>query len=58
LDVDNGTTVYTATEVKKSVDQKELKEPKKGKVVTRQEYMKMMSDMMGNMGSGAVRFGG
>ncbi|MDB5210231.1 MAG: hypothetical protein JWQ30_1058, partial [Sediminibacterium sp.] len=35
LDVDNGTVVYTASEVKKTVDQKELKEPKKGKVVTR-----------------------
>lgn len=58
LDVDNGTQVYTATEVKKTVDQKELKEPKKGKVVTRQEYAKMMTDMMGNMqgGGGVVRF--
>jgi len=54
LDVDNGTTVFTATEVKKSVDLKDLKEPKKGKVVTRQEYVKMMTDMMGNMQSGGV----
>ncbi|MEO7531168.1 MAG: GLPGLI family protein [Sediminibacterium sp.] len=60
LDVDNGTQVYTATEVKKTVDQKELKEPKKGKVVTRQEYTKLMMDMMSNqmpaMGGGNVRF--
>ncbi len=57
LDVDNGTTVFTATEVKKTVDQKDLKEPKKGKVVTREEYVKMMTDMMGNMqGGGGVRF--
>jgi len=57
LDVNDGTTVYTATEVKKTVDLKELKEPKKGKVVTRVEYQKMMSDMMGSqMQGGGVRF--
>jgi GLPGLI family protein len=57
LDVDNGATVYTATEVKKTVDQKELKEPKKGKIVTRQEYSKLMMDMMSNqMGGGMMRF--
>ena len=57
LDVDNSAVVYTATEVKKSVDQKELKEPKKGKVVTRQEYMKLMTDLMSNqMGGGRVMF--
>jgi GLPGLI family protein len=61
LDVDNGTTVFTATEVKKTVDQKELKEPKKGKVVTRQEYVKMVNEMMSSqmqgMPGGVVRFG-
>jgi GLPGLI family protein len=57
LDVDNGATVYTATDVKKTVDQKELKEPKKGKIVTRQEYSKLMMDMMSNqMGAGMSRF--
>jgi GLPGLI family protein len=60
LDVDNGATVYTATEIKKTADLKNLKEPKKGKVVTQQEYTKMMMDMMGNGGmsiqSGSVRF--
>ncbi|MES2370999.1 MAG: GLPGLI family protein [Bacteroidota bacterium] len=59
LDVDNGQTVYTATDVKKTVDQKELKEPKKGKIVTRQEYQKLMMDMMSNqmpMGAGMMRF--
>jgi GLPGLI family protein len=60
LDVDNGGTVYTATEIKKTVDQKNLKEPKKGKVVTQQEYTKMMMDMMGNGGmsiqGGSIRF--
>ncbi len=59
LDVDNGATVFTATDIKKAVDQKDLKEPKKGKVVTREEYMKMMTDMMGNgMPGGGIRFGG
>jgi GLPGLI family protein len=50
LDVDNAATLYTATEVKKSFDAKELKEPKKGKVVSRQEYAKIMNDLMGSQG--------
>lgn len=58
LNVDNGATVYTAREVKKTVDIKELKEPKKGKLVTRQEFMKMMSDMMpAGGGARTMRFG-
>jgi GLPGLI family protein len=58
LDIDNATTVYTATELSAKVDQKDLKEPKKGKVVTRPEYQKIMMDMMGSqMGpGGGVRF--
>jgi GLPGLI family protein len=58
LDVDNAATIYTATELNGKVDQKNLKEPKKGKVVTRQEYQKLMMDMMGSqMGPGGnVRF--
>ena len=55
LDVDNAATVYTATEVKKSVDLKELKEPKKGKVVTQSEFRKMMMDMMNSQGPGGFR---
>lgn len=64
VDVDNGATVYTATEIKKTVDLKNLKEPKKGKVVTQQEYLKTMMEMMGgnmnmsNGGSNVIRFGG
>lgn len=58
LDIDNGTTVFNATEVKKTVDMKELKEPKKGKTVTRQEFSKMMAEMMSNMGPGGFRIGG
>jgi GLPGLI family protein len=55
LDVDNAATIYTATEVKKSVDMKELKEPKKGKVVTQPEFRKMMMDLMNNQGTGGFR---
>jgi GLPGLI family protein len=55
LDVDNGTTVYTATEVKKTVDLKELKEPKKGRVITREEFSKMMMNMMGSQMQGGGR---
>jgi GLPGLI family protein len=50
LDVDNGRTVYTAKEIKATVDAKELKEPKKGKVVTQEEYRKLMQQMMQNQG--------
>ena len=50
LNIDNGQTIYTAKEVKKTVDVKELKEPKKGKVVTQQEYMKLMQDLKSNQG--------
>lgn len=55
LDIDNGTTVYTATEIAKKVDTKELKEPKKGKTITRAEYQQMMREMMGNQGGGNMR---
>jgi GLPGLI family protein len=50
LNIDNGQTVYTAKDIKKTVDAKELKEPKKGKIVTQQEYMKMMQELMNNQG--------
>ncbi len=50
LDIDNGRTVYTAKEIKATVDAKELKEPKKGKVVTQEEYRKLMQQMMQNQG--------
>ncbi len=55
LDIDNGATIYTATEVKNSTNPKDLVEPKKGKVVTRQEYQKLMMDMMGSQGPGGIR---
>jgi GLPGLI family protein len=58
VDVDNGATVFTAKEVKKTVELKELKEPKKGKSITRAEYMKMMTEMIGGGGGMNIRVGG
>ncbi|MBC7720797.1 MAG: GLPGLI family protein [Pedobacter sp.] len=52
LNVDDGSTVYTATEVKQTVDTKELKEPKKGKKVTRQEYAQLQRELFQNQGGG------
>ncbi|MFZ6025646.1 MAG: GLPGLI family protein [Bacteroidota bacterium] len=46
LDSDNGATVFTALEIKKEINQKLLKEPKKGKSVTASEFNKMRMDMM------------
>ena len=50
INVDNGTTLFTALEIKKTVDTKELKEPKKGKIISRQDFNKMMTDMMSSGG--------
>lgn len=62
LNMDNGATVYTATEIKKNADPKELKEPKKGKLVTSNEFNKMRMDMIQNQmpvgGVGSFRVGG
>jgi GLPGLI family protein len=46
IDVDNGTTVFKATEVKASLNKKELKEPTKGKPIGRQEFQKLQMDML------------
>lgn len=60
LDVDNAQMVYTALEVKEKANLKELKEPKKGKIVTRAEYLKEVQEGMKNMqmGGGGLRIGG
>lgn len=61
LDSDNGALVFTALEIKKEVDQKMLKEPKKGKTVTAAEFNKMRMDMMQQQmqgGGGSFRIGG
>jgi GLPGLI family protein len=56
LDVDNGTMLYKALTLKNTVEAKELKEPKKGKKVTRQEYTQLQRELFQNQGSGG--FGG
>lgn len=56
LNIDDGTTVYTALEVKQTVDAKELKEPKKGKRITKQEYVQLQRELFQNQGGGG--FGG
>ncbi|MBX9779570.1 MAG: GLPGLI family protein [Chitinophagaceae bacterium] len=50
VNVDNGLTVISATEVKNTVAKKELQEPKKGKVITRSEFQKMITEMMSQGG--------
>jgi GLPGLI family protein len=56
LNVDNGAVVFSAVEIKKEVAKKELKEPKKGKKITREEFMKMQMQLMGNGQTRTIRF--
>jgi len=64
LDINDHETVYTATEIKSDVNKKELKEPSKGKKVTKDEFRKLQMDAMQNMnmpgggGMRTMRFGG
>ncbi len=58
LNVDDGTTIYTALEVKKTIDIKEFKEPKKGKKVTMQEYRQLQREMFQNQGGGGFSIPG
>ncbi len=61
LDINNKETVYTAIDIKNTVNKKDIKEPKKGKRVTRDEFRKLQMDMIQNMqmpaGGGSFRFG-
>jgi GLPGLI family protein len=59
LDVDKGLITLNAVELKTTANTKELKEPKKGKKVTREEFTKMMMDAFGGQGGGQrmMRFG-
>jgi GLPGLI family protein len=50
LNIDDGSMIYTAVEIKKAVDKKDIKEPKKGKKITRQEFMKMQADLFQSNG--------
>ncbi len=51
VDIDNGSIVFTATEVKDAVSPKDLKEPKKGKRLTREEYFKLLEELRKNYGN-------
>ncbi len=55
LNIDKGEIIYTAVELKKEVSKKDIKEPKKGKKVTREEFMKMQSELMGGGGNRMIR---
>jgi GLPGLI family protein len=52
LDINNGEIVYTASSVSDKVNKSEIKEPKKGKKITRPEFAKLMQDMLGAPGQG------
>ena len=54
LNINDGQTVYTATEIKKELNRKELKEPSKGKKVTKAEFQKLQMEMMNNMGGSGM----
>lgn len=49
VDIDNGVTIYTATELKKSANKKALKQPTKGKEITKEELEALRKKMLDNM---------
>jgi len=51
VNIDNGSMVYSATSIKEVAPVKELKEPKKGKAVTREEFRKIMMDLRQHFGN-------
>jgi GLPGLI family protein len=56
LDINNGETIYTALEIKKEVNKKEIKQPSKGKKVTRDEFNKLQMEALNNLqGGGGIR---
>jgi GLPGLI family protein len=52
VDINNGQTVFNAISVSDKVNKSDIKEPKKGKKIGRQEFMKLMQETMGNPGPG------
>ena len=50
LDINNGETLYTAIDIKSTVNKKEIKQPSKGKKITREEYRNTVKEMMQNFG--------
>jgi GLPGLI family protein len=57
--VNDGDVVYNAVSVSDKVNKNDIKEPKKGKKITRDEYMKLLQEMRGNPGPGSrmIRIG-
>ena len=54
VDINKGEFVYTATELKKTVDKKELNAPSKGKKMTPSEFAKLQKEILGDQ-SGPIR---
>ena len=50
LDINNGETTYTAIDIKSTVNKKDIKQPTKGKKVTREEFRNTVKEMMQNFG--------
>jgi len=56
LNIDDGSMVYTAVEIKKEVEKKNIREQRKGKKTTRDDYMKMQAELFqGNVGMRTIR---
>jgi len=53
VNIDNAQTVITATEVKATFAAKDLKEPKKGKKLTREEFRNMINELRKNFSNAA-----
>lgn len=51
VDEDDAAVIYTATKFDKTVDEKEIREPRKGKEVTREEFEEIYKKQMNNMRS-------
>ena len=50
LDINNGESTYTAIDIKPTVNKKDIKQPTKGKKVTREEFRNTVKEMMQNFG--------
>jgi GLPGLI family protein len=59
VNINDGEITFTAISVSEQVNKKDIKEPTKGKRITRSDYMKLMQEMMGNPGPGGrvIRIG-
>ena len=55
LDFDNGATVFLAEEYRKLDNTNQLKEPKKGRKVTQDEYVNETKKVIENMRNGPIQ---